>query len=416
MLEEILFVFNDKIYKRNYTPSMKLRNRICTILRLGHLIYFSVLTIFCFGQYVFKAQKVQFGNGLFPDQTENSESDRNIYITPFAGPAYSPDAGFILAGGTLISFKTNPSDSLIQRSSLPISFNYTTRGSTNLYASLNSYWLQDKFRLNASFYLKNAKDDYWGVGYEAGFALPQSDSTTVYRYKGFQIKPKAYFQIRPKLFVGGILDFNKTNVTETNAIMEEDPAFVQFGPKNYNAGIGGAFLYDTRDIATNAWKGIYANISYTNYGGFLGGDNNYQLVEFDFRLYRMIERPGNTVAFLFKGRFGIGDVPYAELSKLGGSSNLRGYIESQFRDQSGIILLGEYRHTFKKEDGTLGKGGIVFWAGTGTITNRLETTRQWLNNLGFGYRYEVQPRANVRIDLGIGRETSGVYFSFNEAF
>jgi hypothetical protein len=43
-----------------------------------------------------------------------------LMITPLAGPAYTPELGFTIAGGIMTSFKTDKSDSLIQRSSAPI--------------------------------------------------------------------------------------------------------------------------------------------------------------------------------------------------------------------------------------------------------------------------------------------------------
>jgi hypothetical protein len=36
--------------------------------------------------------------------------------------------------------------------------------------------------------------------------------------------------------------------------------------------------------------------------------------------------------------------------------------------------------------------------------------------VGLGYRFELQPRSNVRIDIGFGRNSSGIYFNFTEAF
>jgi hypothetical protein len=49
---------------------------------------------------------------------------------------------------------------------------------------------------------------------------------------------------------------------------------------------------------------------------------------------------------------------------------------------------------------------------------------QFLPNWGIGYRFEVQPRMNVRADIGFGREfldsgnkfVPSVYFNFTEAF
>jgi hypothetical protein len=59
---------------------------------------------------------------------------------------------------------------------------------------------------------------------------------------------------------------------------------------------------------------------------------------------------------------------------------------------------------------------MVAWMGTGSVAADLGNFGNWLPNFGFGYRFEVQPRMNLRIDIGIGRETSGFYFNFNEAF
>jgi hypothetical protein len=39
-----------------------------------------------------------------------------------------------------------------------------------------------------------------------------------------------------------------------------------------------------------------------------------------------------------------------------------------------------------------------------------------LPNFGVGYRFVVQGRMAVRLDMGAGRESTGFYFSFNESF
>jgi len=86
-----------------------------------------------------------------------------------------------------------------------------------------------------------------------------------------------------------------------------------------------------------------------------------------------------------------------------------------------VYFLAEYRHKFLKADGSPSKSGGVGWIGSGSIFD-LEQSQAyndkalWLPNFGVGYRLEVQPRMNVRIDVGIGRETTGFYFNFNEAF
>jgi hypothetical protein len=84
-----------------------------------------------------------------------------------------------------------------------------------------------------------------------------------------------------------------------------------------------------------------------------------------------------------------------------------------------VFAIAEGRYTFLKADQSLSQHGAVAWIATGTIFDQGLTDGTdlgWLPNFGFGYRFEVQPRMNVRLDIGIGRESSGIYFNFNEAF
>ena len=64
----------------------------------------------------------------------------------------------------------------------------------------------------------------------------------------------------------------------------------------------------------------------------------------------------------------------------------------------------------------MSKHGVVAWLGVGSIGTDPSEFKNWLPNAGLGYRFEVQPRMNVRVDIGFGREVAGFYFNFNEAF
>lgn len=81
-----------------------------------------------------------------------------------------------------------------------------------------------------------------------------------------------------------------------------------------------------------------------------------------------------------------------------------------------IYGIAKYRHVFYKKSGEMSKHGFTSWIGGGTIGEDVLKLEQYLPNLGFGYRVEVQPRMNLRIDFGFGTETYGFYFNFNEAF
>ncbi len=154
----------------------------------------------------------------------------------------------------------------------------------------------------------------------------------------------------------------------------------------------------------------------TIYGDYLGGQNSYQLLGFDYRHYFPIKRMGHTLAIQARGRFTNGDVPYGELSQLGTPFDLRGYRWGQYRHESMLYFITEYRHMFAKRDGDLSKYGFVTWLGAGTLGESVDNFNQWLPNFGLGFRWEVQPRMNLRVDFGFGKETTGFYFNFNEAF
>lgn len=348
-----------------------------------------------------KAWKVEQGKPLF---------------TPLAGPAYTPEMGFTIAGGVMISFKTNPMDSLIQRSSSPVMFGLTSTGGIFANSLISTYWLEDKLRIYGDFVYKDMPDHYFGVGYEDASTTPESDSTTAYQRQWWLINPRFLWQFKTNWFGGFIFDANATNVSEPSQGMLENEYYQKFGPDNMNIGMGLLLRYDSRDIPVNAWKGLYVDARATFYSSAIGSNNDYQVYEIDARKYLSMGRDGRTLAFQFDSRIGVGDMPYGEMSQLGTPFDLRGYRWGQYRHNSMLFLLGEYRHMFLKKNGKLSKHGVVGWLGTGSIGKDPSEFTHWLPNGGIGYRLEVQPRMNLRIDIGFGKDTRGFYFNFNEAF
>ncbi|MUP45639.1 hypothetical protein E0K83_07755 [Gramella sp. BOM4] len=338
------------------------------------------------------------------------------FLSILAGPGYTPENGLLLGGGILYTFKTNPEDSLIQRSSIPINTFISTKGNYGFSAKMASFWFQDKLRFNFVGKFSNANDNYFGVGFSEINRISQGDSTTAYERQKFQIAPTVLFRILQNVYAGVGIDLNQSRVTELNPYMQQNEYYNRFGPENFNSGLKLTANYDSRDITVNAWKGWFVNFNATFFGDYLGGDNEYNVYELDIRTYHQINREGNTLALKLYGRVGTGDVPYEELSRIGGTNALRGYIDGQYRDKTGVYLISEWRHMFLKSNQELSKHGIAVWLGSGSIANDLDGISEWIPNLGVGYRFEVQPRMNLRIDFGIGRESSGLYFNFTEAF
>ncbi len=363
-----------------------------------------------------KKEKRELKKEIRTEKKEEKIREGKWMFSPVAGPGYTPELGLSLAGGVLTSFRTDKKDTLLQRSSLPVMFGVSTTGAIFLSGKLTSYWLHDKMRIYGDFWFKDMPDNYFGVGYENGLNTPKSKDSTAYKRLWFQINPRGLWQFKKNFFVGGLLDLNYTKGKDSSVGVESDPTFMEYNDKPFNSGLGALFQYDSRDLAVNAYHGMFAEIGASFYGSYLGGQNNYQVYSFDFRDYIQLFKPGQLLALQARGRFTANNVPYGEMSQLGSPFDLRGYYWGQYRDKSMLFFIGEYRHKFYKKSGKPSVHGLVGWVAGGSIGNTPVDLVHWLPNLGVGYRLEVQPRMNIRLDFGVGKESYGFYFNFNEAF
>jgi hypothetical protein len=363
----------------------------------------------------------------FPLHGHSSQGDegrqKNFRILPFVAPAYSPELGLIFSAGGLMTFKTDGDSEHLQRSCIPLSVGVSTNGAVKSSAKISTFWFEDRFRANADIWLKSMPDHYYGVGYRAGRYTPKGPETTAYDRFWWQINPRFLFRVNTNLYTGLNLDLNQTRAGDISAGMAADPAYLRYGPDNFNGGAGIILQYDSRDVTVNAFSGLYLCGTTTFYGGYLGGRNTYQIMELDYRQYMPVGRTGRRLTWQVRTRTGVGKVPWGELSQLGTPFDLRGYTWGQYRDRTMIYALLEYRHQFQRSRATpnaFGKHesrhGAVAWIGLGSIGEDPGDLEYWLPNAGMGYRFEVQPRMNLRIDVGFGLDAVGFYIDFNEAF
>ena len=340
-------------------------------------------------------------------------------ITPIGIPGYSPELGGFIAGGGLMTFKTNPKDSLIQRSSFPVTIAYSTTNAIIITGLLNSFWYHDKIRIIGDFWYKNMTDNYWGIGFDKGAAVPKTDSITAYHRQWMWINPRVLFQWTKNYFVGANIDYAYTKGSRPSAGVAADSNYLVFNNKPLSSGLGFILRYDSRDVPVDHRTGFLIDLRSTFYTALLGGDNTFQVYLLDYRHAVTFKRKNQVLAWQLKSRFAVGDIPYGEMSQVGTPFDLRGYTWGRYRDKDMAFVLAEYRYKFLKRNGKFSMHSLVTWAGTGTVFDVSKSNKgniKFLPNIGIGYRIEVQPRMNIRIDFGIGRESSGVYFNFSQAF
>ena len=362
-----------------------------------------------------------------PLEAGEGEEDAGTYVapgknfrwTPYASPGASPELGALIAAGALFSFSLDPEDPALPRSSISSAVTFSTTGALLVTVLPTFYLPKDKVRIMANIYFKDMADNYWGVGFKEGAQTEQGPDTTAYDRLWWQFNPRVVLQIKPHVFVGPVLDLNQTDATNLNAKMAQDPYVLADGTNNLNTGAGIIFQYDTRDFPQNAFSGLFLEARFTAYESWLRDPHPYLTARLDFRSYTTIgPRPGSTLAWNVVGYFEFGDTPWSELPLVGSPYDLRGYYWGRFRDQQATNAVVEYRYHFptQRPGREYSRSGVVAWGGLGFVgDNFLEAPL--LPNVGVGYRFEVQPRMNLRVDFGFGAfDSFGFYINFLEAF
>jgi hypothetical protein len=326
----------------------------------------------------------------------------------------------LISTGALFSFSLDPDDPELSRSSIPVSASFTTTGAVIFSVQPSFYLPGDKIRIFGTLLLKNLDDNYWGVGYDNAVEPSSPDATTEYHRVWWQIAPRVVFQVAKDLFVGPVVDLNHTIASDMPPEMSSDPNVVEDGTNNYNGGVGAIVQYDTRDFPQNAFRGYLLEARVTGYGPWLGSDNQYTQIVLDYRHYVTLgKRVGNTLAWNVHVATVRGNTPWPELASVGSAYDLRGYYAGRFRDFRSNWGILEYRYMLptKNPQREYSKSGFVGWVGTGFLGDAGYRDSNVLPNAGVGYRFEVQPRMNARLDFGFGAQGSqGFYISFLEAF
>ena len=354
---------------------------------------------------------------------------RNFHYNILGGPSYSPDFGLLIGGSALMTFSLQPSDTTLKRSVVPMAIAFMFDGGINLFSKPQLFFKGDKFRIFGKFSYKNTQENYYGIGYTTNKDYVRSDTTSQYRYSGVQINPWFLFRLgRSNFFAGPQVDINYDHFTKPGKWLAEEPSYQQAGGdghgyKNFNAGLGFLLTYDSRDVPSNAYRGVYLDFRGMMYHKIFGSDRDFYRLELDYRQYKQLGRR-RVLAWTAQSKNVFGrDIPLTQYSLTGTPFDLRGYYMGQYRDKSSHVVLAEYRQMFNTDKDNwlqriINHLGFVVWGGCGFMGPNPGRIEGVLPNYGVGLRIEVQPRMNVRLDLGKNtvNDQTLFYFNMTEAF
>lgn len=356
-------------------------------------------------------------------------AQRNFHYNILGGPSYSPDFGLLIGGSALMTFSLQPSDTTLKRSVVPMAIAFMFDGGINLFSKPQLFFKGDKFRIFGKFSYKNTQENYYGIGYSTNKNYVRSDTTSQYRYSGVQINPWFLFRLgRSNFFAGPQIDINYDHFTKPGKYLVEESSYQraggnEHGYKNFNAGLGFLLTYDSRDVPSNAYRGMYLDFRGMMYHKIFGSDRDFYRLELDYRQYKQV---GNrkVIAWTAQSKNVFGkNIPLTQYSLTGTPFDLRGYYMGQYRDKSSHVVLAEYRQMFNTDkeswlERIINHLGFVIWGGCGFMGPNPGKIEGVLPNYGVGLRIEVQPRMNVRLDLGKNtvNDQTLFYFNMTEAF
>lgn len=339
---------------------------------------------------------------------DDYDPDKIIDFGILPGPFYTPETELGIGLAAIGLYKINRKDEKERISTLSINGFGSITGAIGLYVENNTFFLRDRIRFFADVSIVDAPDRYWGIGYEQN---SNDDIQEDYTDVTLSVMPKVYIRLLEDLYVGAGFQFirNRAENTEPGGLFYQDNPY---GTTVESSGYSLHIMSDTRDYIPNPYEGYLLNLDHFRYKKSLGSDSDYSVTELTLNGYWDIHKE-NIIAAQGYLRTSHGDVPWSQLSKVGGSKIMRGYWAGRFRDRQMVASQIEYRHHLT------GRHGVTAWIGAAIIAPEFDEmdSDEILPNFGIGYRLAFKYRSNVRLDLGFGKHGEiGFYFNVNEAF
>ena len=189
------------------------------------------------------------------------------------------------------------------------------------------------------------------------------------------------------------------------------PSLLSSSKENFSS-LNFSLRYDTRNSFINPSSGVvllgetefapklsFTNTSFARYAGWL-------------QYYSILFYPNTIFAF----RTGLqtltgNNLPVQALLSIGGNNTLRGYPQDRFLDKTAALVNAELRlPIFWRFGGIVGLDAGKVW----NSINKMDI-KNWPNNPVFGLRFYMDTYV-IRLDVGLGKETTGFYFNFGQIF
>jgi hypothetical protein len=347
-------------------------------------------------------------NSIFNDTTDISQPQFLVYPTL----AYAPETSWEIGFSSLYVYYSKRDTS--NRLSEINGFTFITLENQfgiwldhAIYSDQNKWFYLGKIRLQ-SFPLK-----YHGIGMDT-----PKDYLALVDANQIMIKERVLREIRNNFYGGLEFDFQRLSRVAFKPSDEAAEFELPLGAEgSTNFGLGLGLVYDDRHNVLNVRKGHFAELAYLKYLPGLSTFDFNTLI-FDARIFRPVGKQ-NVLAWQFLGQFNSGEVPFNQLSLMGGDSMMRGYYLGRFRDKNQLATQLEFR-MLPLPLGFSKRIGASAFAGTATVFPDFSKAaiHKVVWAAGAGLRFLLFPKKDIytRFDVAFTQEGTGYYLFIGEAF
>lgn len=350
-------------------------------------------------------------NAQHADSAQTAKSKR-LRVSPLPIVYYSPETKLGIGALLAFNFNTNRKKDTITKGSFSQNFLiYTVNKQYNIGNQSRIYFPKNRYIFNSKMNYKYFPEFYFGSETED----PKFYKDSI-EYHNIGVDIRGYKKIGKRIYLGLIARYNKVSNIKSGV-----GQFINEKPLGYQGywelGFAPALTIETRDNVVYPRKGYYLEAAYFINPKWKGRSFNYNQVKMDVRKYFPLNvfSKNDVIAFQLLANISVGNVPFKDMSEIGGAYNMRGYYTGFYRYKNMFSMQCEFRASLYKSI------GAVCWIG-GTWM-----PKQWHNwngldckpNAGFGLRITINKKdhLNLRLDQGFGNQNqNGFYLDVAEAF
>ena len=343
---------------------------------------------------------------MFAQKSEKDSSQR-VGVYPLPILFYTPETG--IAGGAAALYIYRDTIAVSTRASaISADVIYSEKKQVVVEFGGDFYFATNGYRLLTTATFKKFPNSFFGIGNNTVSSARES-----YTPRTYFTRVVLYKNIYSHINIAPQVRYESTSMLETKPGGQLASGAIPGSNGGIVSGLGCVVNWDSRDNTFSAFSGsIYQFAVVFNRSAF-GSDFSFTDIEADLRTFSEV-----LPSQIFAAQVGIqvidGTAPFRNLVTFGGQNFARGYLEGQYRDNAGIGGQIEYRVPL------WWRFGAVAFAGAAQVAHEpsLWSLKEFKLAGGAGIRFFLDPkeRVSIRIDMGFGSNSSGMYITANEAF